>query len=378
VLRASDLDYDLPSSLIATSPAHPRDSARLLVVSRSDSSRLEHAHVRDLPGLLAPMDLLVFNTTRVLPARVIGRRGDTGGRVEGLYLREGGEPGVWVMLLRGRRLRPGVVVGLFVGVRPPLTASGVTLTLLETIPDEPGAWVVRVDGGPTGTERTLERVGSPPLPPYIRKARRSSGQAEDDPTDRERYQTVYADRGGSVAAPTAGLHFTPELLEELTRRGIGRAEVVLHVGAGTFKPVEAEFVERHAMHAEWCSMSSASRDAIVRARAGRGAPAAGAGGSAGQGRVICVGTTAARTVETYAALSEGPPSVLTRLLITPGYRWRWTDGLLTNFHLPRSTLMALVASLLPGGAARLKEIYAEAVSRGYRFYSFGDAMLVLP
>jgi S-adenosylmethionine:tRNA ribosyltransferase-isomerase len=216
----------------------------------------------------------------------------------------------------------------------------------------------------------------PPLPPYILSARKASGHEADAERDAQRYQTVYADEPGSVAAPTAGLHFTPELLAALTSGGVGRTDVLLHVGSGTFKPVEAGVVEDHDMHAERCVMHERAVEAVRATREARG-------------RVLAVGTTSARTLESYAAETErsgAVPSALdTRLLITPGYRWRWADGLLTNFHLPRSTLLAMVSSLFvrdgedPGvGVPRLLAHYAHAIESGYRFYSFGDAMLVLP
>ena len=398
MLRTAELDYDLPSHLVATRPAEPRDAARLMVVSRSDPSRLEHRHVRDLPGLLSPGDLLVLNTTRVLPARLVGERADTGGRVEGLYLRDGPEPRTWVLLVQGKRLRPGGRLAF----RAPHGREGAELVLLDRVEGEAGAWIARVV---EDTAPLLTRIGHVPLPPYIRRARLAAGDAEDASHDAERYQTVYAREGGSIAAPTAGLHFTPALLQDLAARGVERADVTLEVGVGTFRPVETEFVEDHPIHAEWCGMSQevhgrieprASAGGIDEPRAsasGIDEPRASASGiheprASASGihvgsesrptRVICVGTTAARTVETYAALNGCPPRVSTRLLITPGYRWRWVDGLLTNFHLPRSSLMAMVAALLPEGVPRLKSLYAEAVARGYRFYSFGDAMLVLP
>ncbi len=371
MLRTADLDYDLPPELIATSPAEPRDSARLLVVRRAEPGRVEHGVVGDLPELLRPGDGLVFNTSCVLPARFRGTRDGTGGRVEGLYLHDapGGSDGPrWVALLEAKRPKPGMRVVLS---EPSGAEAGIRLVLLERSADEPGAWIVTVEAPlpAPDTPAILERVGVTPLPPYILGARRAAGLSEDQRSDRERYQTVYADAAGSVAAPTAGLHFTPELLRRLSGGGVARADVVLHVGVGTFRPVETEFVERHAMHAEWCSMSAGAREAVLGIRRDGG-------------RVICVGTTGARTVESYAARAESaePPAdrLQTRLLITPGYRWRWTDGLLTNFHLPRSTLMALVAAMLPGGAGQLKSIYAEAIARRYRFYSYGDAMLILP
>lgn len=373
-MLTSDLDFDLPESLIATHPADPRDAARLLHATRG-GQLLRHATVRDLPRLLQPGDLLVFNTTRVLPARFAGVRADTGGRVRGLYLGPGPEARQWRCMLRARRFRQGAVVLLHdrSGER-----AGVGLTLERDEGD--GAWLVLADTAEPA-EAVLARIGLAALPPYILAARRRAGLAPDDDLDLQRYQTVYAQTAGSVAAPTAGLHFTPALLESLDRRGIERAEVTLHVGLGTFKPVETERIEDHPMHAEWCSMGARCIERVLRAR--------------GEGRrVIAVGTTAARTLESYASVGAtaapdpaapaGPASLHTSLLIAPGYRWRWTDGLLTNFHLPRSTLLAMVAALLesaesPGlGIARLQALYAEAVRDRYRFFSFGDAMLLTP
>jgi S-adenosylmethionine:tRNA ribosyltransferase-isomerase len=377
-VRVEDLDFHLPPASIATAPAEPRDAARLLVLSRSDPARLEHRVVRDLPGLLAPDDLLVLNRSRVLPARFEGRNLDTGGRIEGLWLRDDGRDAqgrrVWVALVKARRHRPGRVLGL---VTARGDSSPIRLELLEPAPDEPGAWRIAVRhpaGDDPETPDILDRVGRPPLPPYIRHARRDRGLGEDDDRDAERYQTVFAascdsptgeGAGGSVAAPTAGLHFTPDLLGRLAAAGVRREEVLLHVGTGTFKPVEVEDLDQHPMHREWCSMTPAARRAVF-----------------GAGRVIAVGTTAARTIEAHAlAIERGevPPAWLeTDLLIQPGYRWRRVDGLLTNFHLPRSTLLALVAGIIPGGIDRVRSIYDTAIREGYRFYSFGDAMLILP
>lgn len=369
MLRASDLDYELPPGAIATRPAEPRDSARLMVVSRSEERRMEHRTVRDLPALLRRGDCLVFNTTRVLPARLEGVRRDTGGRVEGLYLGpvsgEGG-PERWAVLLRGRRLREGVVVTLY----GQDGSARLGLRLLQKHPEEPGGWIAEVTvEGTAGVPVQLGAVGRTPLPPYILKARRQAGIEIGDPADRAWYQTVFAEEAGSVAAPTAGLHFTPELLASLAAAGIGRAEVVLHVGTGTFRPVETEFVEQHSMHAEWWRVSAETARAIDHARSQ-------------QGRIIAVGSTSARALESFA--EEGSPGRAgtagsqTRLLITPGYRWCIVDGMLTNFHLPRSTLLAMVAALLPGGVARVKALYQVAIEHGYRFYSYGDAMLILP
>lgn len=402
MLRTDSLDYDLPERLIATRPAEPRDSARMLVATTTGEV-LSHGAVRDLPRWLGAGDLLVFNTTRVLPARFVGVRRETGGLVRGLYLGPGPGPHLWRCMLRARRFRVGARVVL---CDRSGGLSDAALTLIEREGD--GVWVVRVEPE-RHAEEVLSMVGLTPIPPYILSARERAGEGWDDARDREQYQTVYADEPGSVAAPTAGLHFTPALLSALEAAGVGRADVTLHVGAGTFKPVEAEYVEQHAMHAEWCAMGPGAIERVARARE-RG------------GRVIAVGTTAARTLEAYAEAQEGgvgvggaapavggadgrasgevgslPRAIETRLLITPGYRWRWVDGLLTNFHLPRSTLMAMVGARLDGGSragagagagggvgdadagvARLRAIYAEAIAREYRFYSFGDAMLILP
>lgn len=364
----SELEFELPRERIATRPVEPRDAARLLVVSRSDRGRLEHRRVRDLPALLDADDTLVFNTTRVLPARLLGVNLDTGGRVAGLYLRDGeaGSGLVWEVLLKARRFRSGRRIGLEGADGRP---SGVVLTLLERTGDEAGAWRVLVSGADgRSTGQILAGVGRTPLPPYILSARKERSEPVEDAEDRAAYQTVYAEASGSVAAPTAGLHFTPRLLDELGRRGVGRADVTLHVGSGTFKPVECERVEDHPMHAEWCSLAGSEASIL-------GAP----------GRVVAVGTTSARTIESYAGLAArglGLPEWLeTDLLITPGYSWRRVDGLLTNFHLPHSTLLAMVAAFLEDGRgdgmARLKRVYAEAIGAGYRFFSYGDAMLLL-
>lgn len=374
MLRTSELEYDLPEELIATLPAERRDAARLLVTGRGAGAAVLHRSVRGLPEFLRAGDLLVFNTTRVIPARLIGARRDTGGRVEGLYLGDappdtGGEPGCvrWRVLLRAKRLRAGCAVDLEDAREGAVRAA---LVLETEGQDGPGSWVARLDEPRgTATHDVLERVGRTPLPPYILGARKRAGLIVPESDDRNRYQTVYAgvDEGASVAAPTAGLHFTPDLLDELSRMGVLRADVTLHVGTGTFKPVEAEWVEEHPMHSEWCRAGAETMERIAEARA------------AGR-RVIAVGTTAARAMESLAGRSaaEAAAGVFTRLLVTPGYSWKVVDGLLTNFHLPRSTLMALVAALLDGGAERLKKIYVEAVREKYRFYSYGDAMLVVP
>ncbi|MFO0830897.1 MAG: tRNA preQ1(34) S-adenosylmethionine ribosyltransferase-isomerase QueA [Phycisphaerales bacterium] len=374
MLRTAELDYDLPEASIARMPAPERDAARLMVVKRSDPGFLRHATVRDIPTWLHAGDCLVVNHSRVLPARFQGQRSDTGGKVEGLFLSEPG-PGRWRVLLQGKRMKPGVAVTMAGRDGAP---SEFSLLLKDRLPDEPGGWWVDVQPARPAME-VLDRTGLTPIPPYIRRAREHAAQAVPDEDDRARYQTVFASRDaeaaapdspdrvcGSVAAPTAGLHLTPSLLGSLDRMGVHRGDVSLHVGTGTFRTVDTEFVEQHEMHAEWCSMPQATRQLITTTRQ------AGA-------RVVCVGTTSARTVESYAHAAEHPAWLSTRILITPGYQWKWTDGLLTNFHLPRSTLMAMVAALLgDSGAERLKTLYAAAIAQGYRFYSYGDAMLVLP
>lgn len=394
MLRTSDLDYDLPESAIATSPAEPRDSAKLMVVRRSDPHYLEHMHVRDLPLLLEAGDLMVVNATKVMQARFEGVRADTGGRVEGLYLGPGpiiDDARTWGVLLQGKRMKEGVSVALH---RADDTASGLRLRLLSKDEREMGAWLVAIEResgealreGDTHDTQLLDAIGRPPLPPYIVRARKHSGQEKSQAYDKSRYQTVYAHDDasekrvdhreslqtaqGSVAAPTAGLHFTPELLGTLAAQGVQREEVTLHVGLGTFKTVESEYIEQHAMHSERCFMPSSVRERILATR------------SAGN-RVLCVGTTAARTVESYARLPQHPADWLdTNILISPGYQWQWTDCMLTNFHLPKSTLMAMIASLLGDhpserGVDRLKRYYRVALERGYRFYSYGDAMCIL-
>lgn len=395
--------------------AEPRDSAKLMVLWRSEPGKVEHTTVRDLPRYLRAGDLLVVNQTRVLRARLLGVRADTGGKVQGLYLgnartHEGRGPDGdgaavgrrWVVMLQGKSMRQGVVVRM---TGP--DGAMASLRLIERDASEHAAWVVELaDGdaehapGPEGDAALLERVGWTPLPPYILKARTHRGEAGDEGYDRARYQTVFAmgpqgagdaageavagtkangARGpgdiGSVAAPTAGLHLTDRVIAELEGAGVKRAGVTLHVGSGTFKPVEVEELSEHRMHREWCSLGEEAREAIRKAREAKG-------------RVICVGTTSARTVEAFAQAHERGEAgewLATDILIAPGYRWRWTDGLLTNFHLPRTTLLAMVGAMLAregeeagAGLSRLRGAYGEALSRGYRFFSYGDAMLILP
>jgi S-adenosylmethionine:tRNA ribosyltransferase-isomerase len=371
MLRTSDLDYELPEASIARHPARPRDSARLLVVRAPTGEVLDECHVCDMHKHVAADDLLVLNRTSVLPARFVGRKASTHGACEGLYLSSNPD-GTFHALIQGGHMRAGVIVECRVG---DAWVQGLEL-VARAEGAQAGAWAIRpiasLEPLRTNHLALLGHVGLPPIPPYIRAARVHAGERETDAPDREEYQTVYADlsQAGSVAAPTAGLHMTRALMEQLRTSGVTFGEVTLHVGTGTFRTVETEFLEQHAMHSEWCSMPLETIEQVGQCRA-RG------------GRVIPIGTTSARTLEGYARLTpDFPASLETDILITPGHRWMWVDGLLTNFHLPRSTLLAMVASLLerePGcGVRTLLGLYEFAMRRGYRFYSFGDAMLILP
>lgn len=347
-MHLDDLDYPLPPHLIAQHPAPERDGSRLLVVRRGGPV-VGHHIFRDLPGLLRPGDLLVLNDTRVFPARLVGRRERTGGKWEGLYLHDA-PGGAWEMLCQtGGRPRAGEAVL----AEPEAGGEPLRLTLLGRTPG--GHWLVRPEAGGSAAE-LLARFGRVPLPPYIRKGR-------GEGADRERYQTVYADRAGAVAAPTAGLHFTPQLFAELAGRGIGRAFVTLHVGPGTFQPVQAADPAEHRVQPEWGEVP-AETAAVVAACKARG------------GRVVAVGTTSVRVLETAAREGLGKSwSGLTDLTVCPPFEFRWVDALVTNFHLPRSSLLLLVAAFT--GLESMRAAYAEAVAHGYRFYSYGDAMLIL-
>jgi len=349
-------DYDLPRELIAQTPLGNRADARLLVVRRADGS-LAHRHIRDLPELLEPGDLVVVNDTRVVPARLVGRRGATGGAWEGLFLqveREGEHAGAWRLLAQTRG-RPELGERIVLVDREGHDAAEVTLVGRAT----GGAWIARAHGDERA-EAVLARVGRVPLPGYIR------GGA-DEPGDVERYQTVFARASGSAAAPTAGLHFTEELLAAIAARGIARASVTLHVGLDTFRPITSERLDDHPMHTEWCECPPDTAAAVNEARA-RG------------GRVVAIGTTAVRTLET-AARGAPPGAAITActgptdLFIRPGHRFRAVDCVLTNFHMPRTTLMVLVSTF----ASRdlIARAYAEAIRERYRFLSYGDAMLLL-
>lgn len=338
-MKTSDFDYELPPELIAQRPIEPRDASHLLVLHR-ENRKIEHAHFRDLPAYLRPGDLLVANESRVLRARLLGRKARTGGRVEVLLLRRLDERR-WEALLGGQRIRPGLELALGEG-------SALYARVEEVRPDG-----IRVLQFAEAVEPHLEHLGMVPLPPYI----------HEPLDDAERYQTVYARVVGSVAAPTAGLHFTPRLIAELQARGVGFAFVVLHIGLDTFRPVEVEDIEAHPIHAEWCRVPDEAVQAVRETRrAGR--------------RVVAVGTTAVRALETAAQGGEiSPFEGWTRLFIYPGYRFRVVDALITNFHLPRSTLLMLVCAF--AGRETVLHAYREAVALRYRFYSFGDAMLIL-
>ncbi|PWC41167.1 tRNA preQ1(34) S-adenosylmethionine ribosyltransferase-isomerase QueA [Azospirillum sp. TSO22-1] len=339
-MKTADFDFELPPDRIATHPARPRDSARLLLVGESLSDRV----VRELPDLLRPGDLLVYNDTRVIPARLTGARGAV--KVEAtLHKREGDD--AWAAFARpGKRLKVGDTVAFAPGFSAVVEAKR-----------EGGEVRLRFNVGGAGLFARLHEHGFMPLPPYIRR------DAPDE-QDRADYQTVFAAREGAVAAPTAGLHFTPELLAALEARGIRRVPVTLHVGAGTFLPVKVEDIAEHRMHAEYGEISPDTAEAVNATRA--------AGG-----RIVAVGTTALRLLES-AASEDGrlaPFAAETDIFITPGYRFRAVDVLLTNFHLPRSTLFMLVCAF--AGMERMKAAYAHAIASGYRFYSYGDTSLLM-
>lgn len=341
-------DYDLPPELIAQRPLANRSDARLMVVDRSAKS-VTHCHVRDLPSRLTARDCLVINDTKVLPARLVGYRTRTGGRWEGLFL-EADTGGNWKVLGKTRgKLQSGETITL----RDPSGSDALKLLLLTKLDD--GAWVARPESD-EGPVSLLGRVGQVPLPHYIRGG-------EMMPADRESYQTVYADEPGAVAAPTAGLHFTRPLLDELSQSGIAVHRVTLHVGIGTFQPIKTERLEDHRMHEEWGRLAAPTAEGLQQCRS-RG------------GRVVAVGTTCVRVLET--AWSNGrfrQWQGKTDLFIHPPYQFRGVDALLTNFHLPKSSLLVLVRTF--GGDQLMRRAYEEAIAERYRFFSYGDAMLIL-
>lgn len=340
-MKTSDFYYDLPPELIAQTPIQRRDGSRLMTLNR-ETGAVGHRHFYELPELLRPGDCLILNDSRVLPARLLGRRLPGGGACEVLLLIDRGE-NVWECLVRpGRKLRPGT--------RMTFGSGELTAEVVGEVED--GNRLVRFDYAGIFLE-VLERLGKMPLPPYIK----------EELQDRERYQTVYAKVLGSAAAPTAGLHFTPELLKTLAAKGVGIGSVTLHVGLGTFRPVKEDTVETHAMHSEFCTIPPETAGLINRTKA--------AGG-----RCICVGTTSCRTLESWAG-EDGhmePKSGWTSIYIYPGYRFKVMDGLITNFHLPESTLVMLVSAF--AGREQVLAAYREAVEARYRFFSFGDAMFL--
>ena len=340
-MKVDLFDFELPRSLIAERPASPRDAARLLVISDD----LEDRTVRDLPDLLAPGDLLVLNDTKVIPARLRGRRGEAAIEVT---LTQALGPDRWEALARpAKRLRPGDVVGFAEGFEAEVESR------------ESGTVCLRFGLAGDALRAAIERHGAMPLPPYITRPLGA------DARDRADYQTIFGRREGAIAAPTAGLHFTEALVARLMARGIGLALVTLHVGPGTFLPVTVEDTAQHRMHAERGILDALTADAINRA-------------VAAGGRIVAVGSTSLRVLET-AARDDGvvqPFDDAIDLFVVPGYRFKRVDLMLTNFHLPRSTLFMLVAAF--GGLDRMKRAYAHAIAAGYRFYSYGDACLIYP
>lgn len=343
-MRLCELQYALPPELIAQQPVEPRDSSRLMVLDRA-RGRIEHRVFRDIAGLLRAGDVLVLNDTRVIPARFFARR-RSGGRVEGLFLRVA-EDG-WRALLRpSSRIRVGELLTF-----EPAAAAVPALRVVR--PHERGEWTV-LPSTPTDPLALLEQIGQTPLPPYIRRAD-GVGAA-----DAERYQTVFAAVPGAVAAPTAGLHFTSALLQQLAEQGVAQVRVTLHVGLGTFGPIEVEQLAEHRMHREWFSISGPALQQLAGARREGG-------------RIVAVGTTCARVLESVRLDQRETQSGWTEIFLYPPYEFRNTDALITNFHLPGSTLLALVMAL--AGPDAIERAYAEAIRERYRFYSYGDALFI--
>ena len=340
-MKTSDFYYDLPQELIAQTPIERRDGSRLMTLDRR-TGETGHHHFYDLPSLLRPGDCLIMNDSRVLPARLLGRRLPGGGACEVLLLTDKGE-NIWECLVRpGRRLRSGARMSF----------GGGALAAEVVGEEADGNRLVRFEYEGIFLE-VLERLGKMPLPPYIK----------EELQDQERYQTVYSKVLGSAAAPTAGLHFTPELLREIEARGVALGYVTLHVGLGTFRPVKEESIEDHDMHSEFCTIPPGTAELINRTKADGG-------------RVICVGTTSCRTLESWAG-EDGhmePRSGWTNIFLYPGCRFKVMDGLVTNFHLPESTLIMLVSAF--AGREPVLAAYQEAVKERYRFFSFGDAMFI--
>ncbi|MCB9937961.1 MAG: tRNA preQ1(34) S-adenosylmethionine ribosyltransferase-isomerase QueA [Planctomycetaceae bacterium] len=341
-------DYELPKELIAQQPLARRVDARLLVVDRRNQT-LEHCYVRDLPDLLSPQDALVLNNTRVIPARLVGYRTQTGGRWSGLFLSADAN-GMWQVL---GQTRGKLQVGETVTVHDCDGQNELTLRMLAKL--DGGAWAAKPESDEPAF-KLLESIGRVPLPPYIR-------DGEMTEQDRETYQTVYATQPGAVAAPTAGLHFTEAILNKIQERGIRKCQVTLHVGIGTFRPIAVQELDKHQMHFEWGSIDAATVDELKAIRTSGG-------------RIVAVGTTSVRVLETASRAGtleawQGE----TDLFIRPPYEFRSVDALMTNFHLPKSTLLVLVRTF--GGDELIRRAYDEAIREQYRFYSYGDAMLIL-
>ena len=348
-MKTEKLDYDLPIELIAQHPAAKRTDSRLLVLHRRGGDIIDSRFER-LGEFLSPGDCLILNNTKVLPARFFARR-VTGGQIEGLFLAES-TPCVWEVMLKGsRKLRAGDILRLKDRNRNDFCRAG----LLEKA--EQGRCLLKVESD-TDAQSVLEMIGFPPLPPYIKR--------DDDPAlakeDRLRYQTVYARVNGAVAAPTAGLHFTESLMEQLQQQGIDFAYITLHVGTGTFKPVSAENLEEHQIHSERFAIDSDNAQKINAAK-DRG------------GRIIAVGTTSTRTLESLSGPRVEAATGTTNLFITPGYKFKFIDAMITNFHLPKTTLLALVAAF--AGMENTLAAYRHAIEQRYRFYSYGDAMMIV-
>jgi S-adenosylmethionine:tRNA ribosyltransferase-isomerase len=349
--RLSDYDYELPSELIASEPAPRREDARLLVIHR-DSGTFEHRTICDLPEYLSAGDALVLNDTKVLPARLFGTRTTTGGKWEGLFLSV--DPlGNWQLLGQTKgKLQPGETITVH-NAHAPDDPETFGLTLLERFED--GQWSARPDSEASHIA-LLEKFGTMPLPPYMKKPLATE-------QDRVRYQTTFADRPGSVAAPTAGLHFTPELLEQCFTLGVQIEKVTLHVGIGTFRPIQVERLDKHVMHSEWCELTA---ETVARLNAIKGSG----------GRIVAVGTTSVRTLESASSSGKLVPfSEHTDLFIRPPFEFQEVDCLVTNFHLPQSSLLVLVSTF--AGLELVREAYQTAIRERYRFFSYGDAMLIL-
>ena len=357
MFRTADFNYELPADLIAQVPANRRDSSRLLVLDRP-SRQVEHRMFTDFPAFLKPGDVLVLNNSRVIPARLRAIKPNSGGAVEVLLVEEVAPNDWWVMLKPGKRVRPGTVLQL---LERDGDRSSIHAEVLEK--SDEGHYRLKFSGT-THQLTDVTRLGEMPLPPYIRR------EAGAQPADAERYQTVFAQPSGSVAAPTAGLHFTPEILTQIRNIGVEIAEVTLHVGLGTFAPVKVESLAEHKMHEERYEIAAESAKKIAEAkRSGR--------------RVVAVGTTSLRVLESVAA-AHGEviaTSGRTRLFVYPPYHLKVVDALLTNFHLPESTLLMLVSAFAAPGKTEGRELimnaYAEAIRERYRFFSYGDAMLII-